>query len=151
MTLFFHGFEVVVSWRDLPAVQTDQNDSSDGMRSFGNTHLNRSFDDFQLLWSHHHCPFRSESPLGGILSHLAAEAGGNFHDPELISAFSDSAFSSSSEPRNVADLPASSHLFSPKTPNPSLGYDFKGGLNSKRFDGSTNVAALRCTIFHWIY
>jgi hypothetical protein len=69
-----------------------------------------------------------KSSIGGIISYLTSQHGGNIHDRGIvnISALEPHNTSSSDHPKNVADLTATNtYLCSKNQPNQMLVYDFQ--------------------------
>jgi len=71
--------------------------------------------------------FDSNSPLNGIISHLAREHGGNVHDVGIVEVTASSVYSNYA-PRNAVDMTENSCFGSANKPDGWLCYDFKDSL-----------------------
>jgi hypothetical protein len=71
-------------------------------------------------------PFRSSSPLDGIISHLASKFGGNVQDRSAVTITANRVYSSdaSCAAKNAADLGTDSYFCSANEPNQLISFNF---------------------------
>jgi hypothetical protein len=72
--------------------------------------------------------FRSNSPLGGIISHLTREHKGNVHDVGVVNVTASSQYGSIYSPKNAADMTENCCFGTQNAANGWLCYDFKDFL-----------------------
>ena len=64
-------------------------------------------------------------PLGGIITHLTRQCGGNVHKEGVVTVTASGCLGAGSDPKNVVDLGSESHFCSDSAPDSWICYDFE--------------------------